>query len=104
MRPDRLTEADPRLKGVGRKDKVAPEPAHREKATDPPTFRWNNCTGSPVRKGITSPCFPYDEAEQSHHLHFKSPRHGGHVGFIAFNNQGEYWSETRAVTFLDSIS
>ena len=53
---------------------------------------------------LSPSCFPYEEAEQSQNLHLESPQRGGHVGFIAFNNHGEYWSETRALTFLDSIA
>jgi hypothetical protein len=29
---------------------------------------------------------------------------GGHVGFVAFNKTGEYWSEKRAMAFLTKNS
>jgi hypothetical protein len=28
------------------------------------------------------------------------PESGGHVGFVAFNDAGEYWSEQRAGNWL----
>ena len=45
-------------------------------------------------------CFPEKAARENPHLHFEAPRSGGHVGFMTFNPQNEYWSETRAVAFL----
>jgi len=45
--------------------------------------------------------FPYKEATSSAHFLFETPASGGHMGFIAFRNGGEYWSETRAMSFLD---
>jgi uncharacterized protein len=45
--------------------------------------------------------FPYEEAAVSSHFFFESPQSGGHMGFVAFGN-GEYWSETRALQFLES--
>lgn len=46
-------------------------------------------------------CFPWEAARKSRHFFLEAPRSGGHVGFMAFNPQGEYWSETRAVAFLE---
>lgn len=46
-------------------------------------------------------CFPWEHAEQSRHLHLETPRWGGHVGFMLFNPEGEYWSEKRALDFLE---
>ncbi len=45
-------------------------------------------------------CYPFEEAKQNLRLHLETPLGGGHVGFIGFNEQREYWSETRAVNFL----
>jgi predicted alpha/beta-fold hydrolase len=45
-------------------------------------------------------CYPRDEAAGSRFFHFESPADGGHVGFPASGNGGQYWSETRAVEFL----
>ncbi len=46
-------------------------------------------------------CYPRDEAAASPSFHFESPQTGGHVGFPAFGTNGEYWSESRALEFLD---
>ena len=47
-------------------------------------------------------CFPQEEARANSNLYLETPRSGGHVGFINFNRGGEYWSESRAVGFLNS--
>lgn len=52
---------------------------------------------------LSSSCFPTEEAKANPHLFLEVPRHGGHVGFMSFNHDGEYWSETRATTFLDTM-
>lgn len=49
---------------------------------------------------ISAQCFPVDIAESSEFFHFEAPSHGGHVGFISFNEAGEYWSEKRALSFI----
>jgi predicted alpha/beta-fold hydrolase len=50
---------------------------------------------------IGAPCYPNEEASRSKTVFLEVPDHGGHVGFVAFNNQKQYWSESRAVTFLN---
>lgn len=45
-------------------------------------------------------CFPEAEASASRWLTFEMPRSGGHIGFAAFNREGLYYSERRAVEFL----
>jgi predicted alpha/beta-fold hydrolase len=47
-------------------------------------------------------CYPRAEASASQHFHFEAPATGGHVGFYTCGNDGEYWSETRAVEFLSA--
>ena len=49
-------------------------------------------------------CHPHEEAEASGSFYFEYPRTGGHVGFTTFRNGGEYWSESRAVEFLESTN
>lgn len=49
---------------------------------------------------ISSECFPVEIAAQSAFLTFEMPEYGGHVAFVSFNKEGEYWSEKRAVSFL----
>ncbi|MCA1959678.1 MAG: alpha/beta fold hydrolase [Desulfomonile sp.] len=46
-------------------------------------------------------CYPKAEAERSSSFFLEVPRFGGHVGFMAFNRQREYWSEARAAAFLN---
>ncbi len=48
-------------------------------------------------------CFPVEEARASASFHLETPRRGGHVGFVSFNPQNEYWSERRAVEFLGGV-
>jgi uncharacterized protein len=49
-------------------------------------------------------CYPRKEAEANQDLFLEVPKHGGHVGFMSRNRDGEYWSETRAVSFLEQYS
>ena len=49
---------------------------------------------------LAAESFPIDEAQNSSHFYFESPASGGHMGFVTFGNQGEYWSETRTLEFL----
>lgn len=46
------------------------------------------------------PCYPYDIAKCSEYLTFLAPQHGGHVGFVSFNPEKEYWSEKICRTFI----
>ncbi len=48
-------------------------------------------------------CYPSEIASNHKWLHLESPRHGGHVGFVAFNDQDEYWSETRTARFISVL-
>ena len=50
---------------------------------------------------LTEACFPVDEAKDNPMLLLEIPDHGGHVGFVTFNRRGEYWSESRVVSFLN---
>lgn len=50
---------------------------------------------------LAEPSFPYEEARASKDLFFEAPASGGHTGFITFDRNGEYWSETRALSFLE---
>ncbi len=45
-------------------------------------------------------CYPREEAQHHPLFHLEVPDHGGHVGFVRFNGDGTYASETRAVAFL----
>jgi uncharacterized protein len=52
---------------------------------------------------LSTTCYPVEEAKTNPNLFLETPRHGGHVGFMAFNRNGRYWSETRAVSFLETV-
>ena len=49
---------------------------------------------------LADACYPTDMAADHPHLTLEMPAQGGHVGFVAFNEAGEYWSERRAASFL----
>jgi len=53
---------------------------------------------------LAAPCYPFEEAEANPNFFLEVPESGGHVGFIAFNNRGEYWSESRAMEFLETAN
>jgi len=76
---------------------------------------WRRCSCKPFLRNVQIPtllinarndpflaeqCYPVAEAEQNPKLYLEMPDSGGHVGFLAGNNVGEYWSETRATEFL----
>jgi len=50
---------------------------------------------------LAQPCYPIDEANKNPHLFLEMPKSGGHVGFVDFNPEGEYWSERRALEFIE---
>ena len=45
-------------------------------------------------------CYPVEAARHHRFFDLEMPRHGGHVGFVAFGDAGAYWSEQRAAAFL----
>ena len=45
-------------------------------------------------------CYPRTIARAHRPLTLEVPESGGHVGFVAFNDRGEYWSERRTTSFL----
>ena len=46
-------------------------------------------------------CYPITEARESQHFHLEMPFQGGHVGFVSFTKDKLYWSERRAVEFIE---
>jgi predicted alpha/beta-fold hydrolase len=79
---------------------------------------WKRASSRPVLPAISRPtlmvnarndpflapaCFPFAEAAESRSFHFEAPHGGGHVGFVSFNTQNQYWSETRALEFLEGL-
>lgn len=45
-------------------------------------------------------CYPEELAVDHPYFFFEKPRHGGHVGFVSFEQDGNYWSERRALNFI----
>ena len=77
---------------------------------------WRQSSCAPFLKAISIPtllvnarndpfladrCFPFDEARTNPNLYLETPLSGGHVGFVTFNQGGEYWSESRTLDFLN---
>ncbi len=52
---------------------------------------------------LAKECYPFATAENSTFFHLETPKNGGHVGFVSFNNGGTYYSERRAIEFLNSF-
>jgi predicted alpha/beta-fold hydrolase len=50
---------------------------------------------------LSEECYPLAEAEANDRFFLEIPKHGGHTGFMSLNDRNEYWSESRAVSFLD---
>lgn len=53
---------------------------------------------------LSQECFPIEEAKHNPNFYLEMPHAGGHTGFVEFNEDGEYWSEKRAVEFLNMES
>jgi predicted alpha/beta-fold hydrolase len=51
---------------------------------------------------LTDLCYPIEEAKNNPRLFLEIPKSGGHVGFVRFGSDDEYWSESRAVAFLEN--
>lgn len=48
-------------------------------------------------------CYPEARSQMGAHVSLESPRWGGHVGFVRHGRDGIYWSEQRALAFLEAI-
>ena len=48
-------------------------------------------------------CYPLQPARNNRHLFLEIPPFGGHVGFMRWSEDGDYWSEKRAMQFLMSV-
>jgi predicted alpha/beta-fold hydrolase len=78
---------------------------------------WSKCSSGQFLPMITIPtlivnamndpfladgCYPVQEASRSKYVHLETPASGGHIGFIQFNKEHCYWSEERAMEFLEN--
>ena len=52
---------------------------------------------------LTPACFPHKAAKANPSFQMETPKHGGHLGFVEFNEAGQYWSERRTVAFLGAV-
>ena len=50
---------------------------------------------------LSGDCYP-SHLQNHKYLKFEFPERGGHVGFALFNQNGLYWSELRALQFIQS--
>jgi len=46
-------------------------------------------------------CYPTSAARESDYFHLEIPSRGGHVGFVSFGQNKTYWSERRALEFVE---
>jgi len=49
---------------------------------------------------LSPECFPISSLKNHAHIIFENPSRGGHVGFAQFSQNGLYWSEQRALAFI----
>ncbi len=47
--------------------------------------------------------YPVKTVSANHRLSLEIPQYGGHVGFVSRNEEGLYWSEQRAMSYLSSL-
>ena len=52
---------------------------------------------------LSPACFPYQIAKENTFFYLETPSNGGHVGFISRDSEGFYWSERRALQFLEEF-
>jgi len=50
---------------------------------------------------LSTSCYPIDSANNNQNFYLEIPSSGGHMGFIQFNRENIYWSERRALKFLN---
>ena len=53
---------------------------------------------------LSARCFPESRRELGAHVRLEAPRWGGHVGFVEHSKDGFYWSERRALAFLQGLT
>lgn len=80
---------------------------------------WKKCSCKNFLSGITIPaliinsaddpilgteCYPIKEAQSNKNLFLEITKHGGHMGYITFSDDGQYWHERRTVQFITDFS
>ena len=51
---------------------------------------------------LTPECMPHQQSNANPFVTLETPAQGGHVGFVSCYGDCNYWSEERAIAFLDS--
>ncbi len=79
---------------------------------------WTRSSSKPVLDHITVPtllinalddpflaplCYPWEEANRNDKFFLETPKHGGHNGFVSFGRNKAYWSENRALQFVEEM-
>jgi uncharacterized protein len=49
-------------------------------------------------------CYPIEKLREHKHIWFETPANGGHVGFMPAAKDGSYWSDRRALEFINLSS
>ncbi len=77
---------------------------------------WRKCSCKSFLEDITIPtlivnakddpflapsCYPIEQTRDNPHVFLEMPDSGGHAGFITLSHGGQYWSEWRAIAFLN---
>ena len=80
---------------------------------------WKKCSCKNFLSGITIPaliinsaddpilgteCYPIKEAQSNKNLFLEITKHGGHMRYITFSDDGQYWHERRTVQFISDFS
>jgi predicted alpha/beta-fold hydrolase len=80
---------------------------------------WARCSSRPVLGRIVVPslvinakddpflsplCYPLETVAENPYFKLETPQNGGHLGFVTFNRQREYWSESRTVAFISMVT
>jgi len=100
------------IKTLGDFDNLLTAPIHGYRDAED---YWQRASCRPILHRITVPslimnalddpifgndCYPFNEAEQSEYVFLETPARGGHVGFMRYPGDHEYWHETRALEFI----
>lgn len=102
-------------KSVYQFDDIITAPLHGFEGADD---YYNRCSSRNFIKDITIPtlvvnaindpflsksCYETTFFEKSNCVFFETPLHGGHVGFSEYNKDGLFWSEKRALEWVENI-
>lgn len=49
---------------------------------------------------LAKEAYPFDTPAHNSNFHLLAPKYGGHVGFVLFNKEKEFWSEIKTTQFV----